>query len=125
LDSITGLMVSCHRNAGFLSTGIAVSKSPDTGVTEPGILNREGQMERLSGELRVRKRKYIAYTRALDELYAYDKIIEIPESFVIEGNAKPNSNNNINQTTAKTIQNPHKETAPINTKIGSIRTLYY
>lgn len=38
MDSITGSMVSYHRNAGFLSTGMAVSKSPDTGVTGPGIL---------------------------------------------------------------------------------------
>jgi hypothetical protein len=63
--------------------------------------------------------KYIAYTRALDELYVYDKIIEIPEDFVIEGKATPNSNNNINQTTPKTIQKSHKGPASINSKIDS------
>lgn len=36
--SIAGLKVSSPRSHGFLFTGIAVSESPDTGVTEAGIL---------------------------------------------------------------------------------------
>lgn len=37
--SIAGLKVSSPRSHGFLFTGIAVSESPDTGVTEAGILS--------------------------------------------------------------------------------------
>ena len=36
--SIAGLKVSSPRSHGFLFIGIAVSESPDTGVTEAGIL---------------------------------------------------------------------------------------
>ena len=33
-----GIMVSTYRNGGFLFFGTAVSKTPDTGVIETGIL---------------------------------------------------------------------------------------
>lgn len=36
--SIAGLKVSSPWSHGFLFNGIAVSESPDTGVTEAGIL---------------------------------------------------------------------------------------
>lgn len=33
----SGILVSSHRNDGSLFSGTAVSKTPDTGVTEAGI----------------------------------------------------------------------------------------
>lgn len=33
------------RNHGFLFNGMSVSKTPDTGVTEPGILTRHNHLD--------------------------------------------------------------------------------
>ena len=44
--SIPGMPVSCSRNRGSLFPGMPVSKVPDTGVTETGILNAETEQDK-------------------------------------------------------------------------------
>lgn len=59
-----GLLVSHHRNTGFLFTGTAVSNRPDTGVTEPGIFTcKEPHAEEMiayadKGNARLRRKYY-------------------------------------------------------------------